>query len=214
MIYLISDIHGNVDKAEELLKACPEFIKNIVFLGDIGFGFPEFDIDRFYCLLNNQYQNKVFYLIQGNHDNADCFMNKSNVMAVTTYDWHKIIDIDGVRVLMIPGAFSYDKNMRLPGVSWWDNEEMSYDALSNLIKNYKIADIILSHDAPLTSYFYFFPETKISKTNAALDEILDGTVKSGKSVRWFHGHLHFGYVNQIRGLTLTGVAMENALSVF
>lgn len=212
-MYLISDFHGDVDTFHRLMLQCPSNVNSVICLGDMGFGFPEFDVESFYRLMMEEYRNKTFYLIQGNHDNPECIMEKGNVRIITTDTWHKFAIVDGFNVLMIPGAYSYDKSMRVPGVSWWNTEEMSYIALENLLLNWNKADVILSHDAPLASYFNFFPETKISKTNAALDGLLVDIVRSGKNVRWFHGHLHFGYTQKLKNLQLTGIAIDSSLLV-
>ena len=214
MIHLVSDFHGNVDIFEENMHRCPRFCNNVFLLGDMGFGFPEFDKERFYRLLRKRYSDKQFYLIQGNHDFLGEMDDSDNVKIVTAETWHKFTCINNLNILMIPGAYSYDKNQRIPDVSWWYTEEMSYAALENLLQVWKMADVIISHDAPLSSYFYFFPETKISRTNAALDAILVDLIKYEKPIHWFHGHLHYGYHQTIGNLQLIGVRQDSSFTVF
>lgn len=214
MFHLISDFHGNISSFKDGMLQCPKTCKDIFLLGDIGFGFPEFDKKRLYGLMTETFSGKNFYLIQGNHDYLGEMDNATNVKCITTDTWHKFVVVDGLNILLIPGAYSYDKHLRIVDVSWWPTEELSYEALENVTKVWNLADVIISHDAPLSSYLEFFPQTKISKTNATLDVLLQNVVSSQKPIHWYHGHLHYGYHQTIGNLQLIGVRQDSSLTVF
>lgn len=216
MIFLISDVHGDVAKVESLLLQRPYDCNTVVYLGDIGFGFKEFDKSRFYKILQSL-PNVMFYLIQGNHDNADEMVNGvyDNVYHVTTYNGPKLVTIDHENVLMIPGAYSYDKHLRIFGVSWWENEQMTAEQYNELKAIAVESNIhtILSHDAPLQQYFNIFPTTVASMSNNALDRVLYCLISSdnhkNRQFIWVHGHLHYSYIEQIANVSIVGVNQDS-----
>lgn len=212
-MYIISDIHGDVNTFLKLMSKKPLQEKEVVLLGDVGYGFPDFDVERFndYLLRNPRIR---FYIIQGNHDNAECMgVPIANVRYITTKTGSIVHYIDGNSVIMIPGASSYDKNLRVPGVSWWENEQLSEEQLAESIKLATSCDIILSHDAPLQQYFMFFPETKPSRTNRALDMLLMELIRTQKKTLWLHGHLHENYIDIFDVLTIQGIAEDIATNL-
>ena len=210
-MFVISDVHGDVSKIYRLLKNKPLHDKHVILLGDIGYGFPGFDaysLSRLFV-----YMSTVnFYVVQGNHDNADAMIcNDSNVQMITTYTGAKVHYINNKAVLLVPGALSYDKNMRVPNVSWWVNEQMQENQLADVIDLGLQVDLILSHDAPLQQYLSFYPETKTSMTNRALDTLLFTLIREQKDITWVHGHLHFNYLERKNGVTLCGVGEDGYL---
>lgn len=210
-MFIISDVHGNVNRVFSLFKNKPLLEKHVILLGDIGYGFPEFDIEQLNWLFQSA-PTVNFYVVQGNHDNADAMVcDYPNVRMITTYTGAKVHYINGKAVLLVPGALSYDKNLRVPGVSWWHNEQLSEEQLAEVIELGPQVDLILSHDAPLQQYFMFFPETKTSMTNRALDILLLSLIREHKSITWVHGHLHYAYLERKNGVTLCGVGEDGNL---
>ena len=212
-MYIISDIHGDVNTFLKLMSKKPFQEKEVVLLGDVGYGFPDFDVERFndYLLRNPRIR---FYIIQGNHDNAECMgVPIANVRYITTKTGSIVHYIDGNSVIMIPGALSYDKNMRVPGVSWWANEQMSDEQLATAIELAKTCDIILTHDAPLQQYFAFFTETKTSQTNRALDTLLMELIRTQHKTLWLHGHLHENYIDIFDVFQIQGIASDTAMNL-
>ena len=212
-MYIISDIHGDVNTFLKLMSKKPFQEEEVVLLGDVGYGFSDFDVERFndYLLRNPRIR---FYIIQGNHDNADC-MNTymHNVWYITTESGAIVHNIDNKSVIMIPGALSYDKNLRVPGVSWWANEQMSDEQLATAIELAKTCDIILTHDAPLQQYFAFFTETKTSQTNRALDMLLMELIRTQHKTLWLHGHLHENYIDIFDVFQIQGIASDTAMNL-
>ncbi|RTL00159.1 MAG: metallophosphatase family protein [Proteobacteria bacterium] len=210
-MFVISDVHGDVSKIYKLLEKKPLHEKYVILLGDIGYGFPEFDVERLNWLFQSM-PTVSFYVVQGNHDNADAMMcNFPNVRMITTHTGAKVYYINSKAILLVPGALSYDKNMRVPNVSWWQNEQMTDEQLSDVIELGPQVDLIISHDAPLQQYFMFFPETKTSLTNRALDMVLFSLIRENKNIIWVHGHLHYTYLERKNGVTLCGIGEDGYL---
>ena len=62
-------------------------------------------------------------------------------------------DINGTRIFTYGGATSVDKDLRVPGVSWWEHENPSVEELKDIDKIISIireygVDYILTHTAP------------------------------------------------------------------
>jgi len=210
-MFVISDVHGDVGKIYKLLEKKPLHEKHVILLGDIGYGFPEFDVYSLNRLFASM-PTVSFYVVQGNHDNADMMVcSYPNVRMITTHTGVRVHYINNKAVLLVPGALSYDKNMRVPGVSWWQNEQMTDEQLSEVIELGPQVDLILTHDAPLQQYFMFFPETKTSMTNRALDTLLFSLIRENKNITWVHGHLHFAYLERKNGVTLCGIGEDGYL---
>jgi hypothetical protein len=205
MRYLISDVHGNKDVLRKLI--IESLTDNITLIGDIGFGFG-ITMDWF-----KLFPDKKITLLQGNHDNAQCMYSDKNVSCITTFNGYRFEYSTGT--LHIPGAYSYDKKYRINGISWWDNEEMNVVQLQSLIdfvaNNVHYIKNIISHDAPLSMYYNFFPETVRSRTNVALDTIKEIILENEVTVNWYHGHLHYGYSYRVGNLNIIGLQMETGM---
>ncbi|HNS42165.1 MAG TPA: metallophosphoesterase family protein [Taishania sp.] len=213
MFHVISDIHGNLSSLEKSLSKCPTQCEQIFLLGDIGFGFEEFDVKGYYELITfYNRKGKMITAIQGNHDNAEAMSS----VEVTTLDGPEVYVYNGKFFLLIPGALSYDKKLRVEGVSWWRNEEMNHahcNETFDLIVNYNF-DYILSHDAPLSKYLDFFSQTLPSATNTMLNGILTKLSEKNKKSTWIHGHLHQSYFEQVNNVNLIGVAEDTYITIF
>lgn len=213
MFHVISDFHGDVGLFIQNIDKCPTYISTVILSGDIGFGFPEFDRSNFEYIMG-LFRHKHFYLVQGNHDNADVMNDGSNWTAVTTKVGPKIITADTDTILLIPGAYSYDKHLRVPGISWWPNEEMSQSQLDKISILVNQVNTIVSHDAPLMQYTQFFTEVKPSITNRMLDKIYLELLLYQKKRLWIHGHFHKSYIETKNNVTIIGVDEGQSISIF
>lgn len=211
MFHVISDVHGNLEILNHLIEKCPGNIETIILNGDIGFGFvpTEQIMERLFA-----YPNKKFLVIQGNHDNAnEMTTDTKNVVFFTTFHGNVQVLFKDKLVQLIPGALSYDKQFRVPGISWWSNEEMSYRELRYVCSH--IIDtkpsIIVSHDAPLSQYSKFFQSTKAGITNSFLEVLRDAI---DWPVTWIHGHLHQSYFEQTKFISFIGIGEDGYVTVY
>jgi hypothetical protein len=101
-------------------------------------------------------------------------------------------NIDGHKFLALGGALSIDKDSRIPGIGWWENEmwsEKEKKDIFKLLKKKNEFDYVLSHTGTTRSNQMvkkwslppLFDEVDI------LNEKIDGCI-SCKG--WFCGHMH------------------------
>ena len=91
--------------------------------------------------------------------------------------------------MYIGGAWSIDGYRRIPGVSWWDDEELSWEDLERMIEiaTTEFPRIIISHDAPTAAINGHMTVSRIpTRTTSALDVILE----YAPPALWVFGHWH------------------------
>ena len=198
-------------------------IRYLVVLGD--FGLPWYDCpvdengihprngtDRY---LLKWYNDKPFTVLalMGNHDNYDMIqrlpqveMFGSTALKLSKNVFYlkrgEIYIIEGKSFLVLGGAASTDKAIRIPHVSWWEQEEWSAGEIKRffdrLEKGGRTFDYVLSHTGPSAGI----------QCIENLDGLMpDSTVKLNDEVnsrvsykKWFFGHWHsdWGYENFAR----------------
>ena len=103
------------------------------------------------------------------------------------------------RLFWLAGAFSIDKDYRIPGISWWEDEELSYSELETAIALYaeKKPEYVLSHECPARAgralldglmgpYFSAKGDCCTSRTSQALQAMFE--IHQPKE--WVFGHYH------------------------
>ena len=140
MIFFTGDIHGNVNGVADFInKVHPTMEDIIVLLGDVGANYYNGRKDH----LMKQWLNNSgtrFLCIHGNHE-----MRPVHVSGYIETEWcggagwlqpeypnlifakdGEIYTMNGLRYLVIGGAYSVDKYYRLSrGWSWWPDEQPS-----------------------------------------------------------------------------------------
>jgi hypothetical protein len=98
--------------------------------------------------------------------------------------------LDGTRVLFAGGADSTDKSQRVPGDTWWPQEQISMRDMQRLPEaDSGAADWVISHTCPTLFHLekalgYSPKNTDRSKT------YLDSVFESFRPKRWWFGHYH------------------------
>lgn len=186
---ICGDWHKDWGYIEKALKHWYELgIKEIIHVGDVGF---MFNIDIYLKVLSNllkKYDIKL-YFIEGNHED---------------YSWLTKLDKDeeglnkaGVRIKHIPrgyrikykekdivfvgGGVSVDQHRRRKDYDWWSEEELTDEEVKE-ISEQDSADILISHDCPITFELglpnsHYFPSDLIEKSDKhreKLDKIYKG----------------------------------------
>ncbi len=109
----------------------------------------------------------------------------------------EVFDFDGFKCIVIGGAYSVDKYIRLArGWNWFDNEQPSPEIKQAVERRLdsigRKVDIILSHTCP----FKYEPiETFISgidqtQVDTSTEEWLDTIEESVEYKKWYCGHFH------------------------
>ena len=148
MIAVCGDFHAEFGKVNQFINSMP-LISTILQCGDFGY-WP-----RFYNfnqgnkkLIKNK--NVKIYWCDGNHEDFDSIKKIENNEILPNIFYMKRGSIltleDGRKVLFIGGAYSIDKDARIPGDTWFPEEEITQKDIYDL-PDEKI-DIVISHTAP------------------------------------------------------------------
>lgn len=184
---IVGDVHGKIDSYLNLLHGYRD--QSSVQIGDMGFGFlPLKEFDRLPA-------NAWFF--RGNHDHPDLARKSQHCLG----DWG-IREIDGVRFFFLSGAWSIDQALRIEGLSWWRDEELSIAELNKAVEFYADTkpDIVLSHDGPniatdvLMNKFTLHKDRPIpTRTGQALSAMWE--IHWPK--QWIFGHWHVNWKQKI-----------------
>lgn len=208
MIYLIGDIHGDITQImKENLKKSGINIKyndTVIVLGDFGVMFSDTEQQRDSLEYISELSYNVAF-IDGNHENFD-YLNKQEVCTKWGNKVHKLADrcfhlirgniyrIEGHSFLCFGGATSVDKEYRVLGSTYWNEELPNREDINRLEKSLgsgKCIDYVLTH----TCSNITLDRMKTIKPfgdRCKVRDILDGVEEylSGKSFKWFFGHFH------------------------
>jgi predicted phosphohydrolase len=181
---VVGDVHGRI------LDLNTKAIRNTRILhfqvGDLGAGFAN---------LSKLCPNIIW--TRGNHDDPKiCYEHPSYAG-----------DYGHLRgkyksLYYIGGGYSIDQDQRIPGISWWENEELSYEQLDNIIDDVvqKKPQVMITHECPTSIIPYVgFPSVfgiPPSRTAQALERILE----QHKPVTWLFGHHHMSLRQVIQGV--------------
>ena len=180
-IRIIGDCHGAIRNTHvgRSYKGLINGIPYSVQLGDLGFDYsPLDDVDPI--------RHRV---IMGNHDNYDAIPPH----ALGDYGTHVIPLKNGseFKFFFIRGAFSIDQYRRILGISYWANEELSWEQMYAMIPVWEKEkpEIVISHDCPASLLPLVgcpFRDLKPSRTC----NIMDNLFALHKPKLWIFGHHH------------------------
>jgi len=133
---IIGDVHGKYLSYLKLI----ENVERSVQIGDFGFGFGTRGEAKFIDSLIDQMHGENL-IIRGNQDPPSEIARSSHFIP------------DGTiknSTMFIGGASSIDRQYRIPGVDWWEDEQLSQDELDQLIEVYreKKPRVLITHEAP------------------------------------------------------------------
>lgn len=185
----IGDVHGKFSHYRKIIKEK----QNTIQIGDMGVGFKTMSPDgELTPSANPPYDTMVennARFIRGNHDNPGVCANHTQWIK----DGSVITTAKGVKVMLVGGAWSIDWQWRVPGVSWWDNEECSVAQFNEIIDTYETykPDIMVTHDGPQSVVAEMFlngthKPLYPSRTGQALDVMFG----MHKPKMWIYGHWH------------------------
>lgn len=222
-IFFLSDIHGDFYPIQNLNKRLGYTLDEydtIVLLGDTGLNYYLNKKDekfknqflKFPCkffIIRGNHEERVSNCVKRNPDNWACSMINVNNIKGQMYvekDYLNIVyamDVPSIYMfkdytsLIIPGAFSPDKEYRLKkGWKWFEDEQLTSnekDAGRFLIqRNSNKFDLVLSHTCPI-SYEprdLFIPSVDQSKVDKSMEMYLGELEMSLKYKAWLWGHFH------------------------
>ncbi len=220
-VLLLGDVHGNLGhftnavEAAKLNGCCA-----VLQLGDFGFwehtSPTHMDAVSDVC----QYYDIPVIWVDGNHENHTLLRTKygpggpkynpiGQGFHQGSHDpWWEIRD--GVwyaprasywiwndkKFLACGGAYSVDKPWRMPGESWWPEETITRDEADDCMAT-GLADVVVSHDAPLSGLQALADTGKeclqTDTNRRLLQEVCDFTRPS----LLVHGHYHHRYTEHL-----------------
>lgn len=186
-MWLIGDIHGDMDFHKRVINEAEEKGQHTLQVGDFGMGFGSvYNLNLELCESIDDIHTRHKF-IRGNHDkplecrNSPMYLGDYGTFTVDT----------GKKVFYISGAYSIDKDWRIPGKNWWHDEQLSesvFDECADLYFQVK-PDIVITHDAPncvLARMYAQRGNSFPSLTSKRLQDILF----SHAPELWFFGHHH------------------------
>lgn len=165
MIYYTGDIHGDESKILYFARRM-ELTEDdiIVILGDVGANYSR-DLHDILMKLALSKVKPTIFCIHGNHE-----IRPANIPSYKTKKWNggtvwyeyqfpnllfakdgEIYDIEGLKHLVIGGAYSVDKDRLIKqGYGWWPDEQPSEAVKCKVGKQIKRqhVNVILSHTCP------------------------------------------------------------------
>ncbi len=209
LIYYTGDIHGSKSEIVDFCKRFEPTEKDtIIILGDVGANFYQ---DLRDVKLKEAFAKlePTIFCIHGNHE-----IRPWNIPTYKTKEWNggtvwyeeeypnilfakdgDMYDIEGIKHLVIGGAYSVDKYYRLVcGYGWWEDEQPS-DEIKRYVEHQvktKEFDVILSHTCP----FKYEPvETFLSgidqsTVDTSTEKWLDTIEEAANYKAWYCGHWH------------------------
>ena len=212
MIYITGDKHADFRR---VLNYCYDNNTTIddllIVLGDSGINYNANERDiRLKNSLSNDYPI-TFFCIHGNHEerpeniesykikrfhDGDVFYEEEYPKILFAKDG-EIYNFNNQKVLVIGGAYSVDKYIRIAkGYNWYESEQPSEETKNRvrevLKKNGNKIDIILSHTCP---YKYipremFLSGVDQSTVDNSTEYFLDEIEESVDYKKWYCGHYH------------------------
>lgn len=179
---VIGDVHGKWMDYLNVVKNPSDSCSKSIQVGDFGVGFGE---RKAYAEYIQSEMGDNHRFIRGNHDNPN-----------ECPEWPQWIPDLMVEdnVMFIGGAHSIDQAFRIPDVSWWEGEELSYQRLTDATVKYEHVkpEIMITHDIPdavARHLFGFYKEANNpSRTRQAFDVMFFQC--DHKPKLWIFGHWH------------------------
>lgn len=211
MIYITGDTHGDFSRIERFCERVhPTSDDVMIILGDAGFNYYGGRRDQRAKERMSQMPITIFS-IHGNHE-----MRPATIPTYRLVEWHggmvyqeeafpnllfamdgEVYDLNGLKAIVIGGAYSVDKYYRLTmGWNWWADEQPSPEIRGKVEQvlddhDWKI-DVVLSHTTPLKyePVEVFLPQIDQSKVDKSTETWLDSIENRLTYQHWYAGHYH------------------------
>lgn len=211
MIYVTGDTHGQFGRVESFCERFETTREDVlIILGDAGVNFSGGMRDD----LKKKFLESLpitIFCIHGNHERRPGTIDTYKEMI-----WHggmvyyeeeyphllfakdgEVFDLDGKKTIVMGGAYSIDKEMRLMyGYGWWEDEQPSEEIKQYVEQQleklgWKV-DVVLSHTTPLKHepvevFLSGIDQSKVDKTTEIWLDAIEDKLDYEK---WYCGHYH------------------------
>lgn len=215
---VVGDMHGNLLSWQRtILPAAKQLNADIIVqVGDFGFGWNLFCPDIASDALTDRFLDELDLLVDdcdgpeilwldGNHENFDRLIeigafdadeptptSEHTTYIPRGYSWKW----QGVRCMALGGAYSVDKNYREPGISWWDQEEITERDVRKALKSEPV-DVLFAHDCyagvKVPGVHADWKQDEFAEVTAPNREKLRRVVRDLEVQLFIHGHYHQAY---------------------
>lgn len=185
----VGDIHGKVQQYYDLVKDTRSSLQ----IGDFGIGM--LDAAKMHLAMRAHTENPDRRFIRGNHDNPSACRSFPGYISDGTY-------FSKLDLFAVGGAWSIDKDERIPGWDWWPDEELSGQDFSLVQSIYADTKprVMVTHDAPHSVLLQMFQDgthKPIIKTQTSFH--LQEMFEAHQPDYWIFGHWHLGLRENIEG---------------
>ncbi len=243
MLFATGDIHGYPYDRE---WPKDEEVKGVIIAGDFGIPFgllsPNHGIEQIESELERAvYLNGLgypIYALCGNHDDRDAYGAMESIY-VGTYPMRRlamygeefeniyIVDrpwygtIDGLKLLLIPGAACHDLFYppmdpsdpdsvektyelmyrgcftRTKHRSWWEDEDVDEELVNGILTHVTEVDGIITHDAPThIATVYNREYMGLIENPTKGEKVLEDVYNKVNFKWWIHGHFHHNWIDE------------------
>lgn len=211
MIYITGDTHGHFERIQIFCEQHHTTKDDIIIiLGDAGINFSGLFKDN----IKKDFLSHLpitLFCIHGNHE-----QRPFTIPSYKEKSWHEgivyvedeypnlvfakdgeIYDFDGKKTMVIGGAYSIDKMMRIVyGYGWWEDEQPSEEIKQYVEQQLKLnqwkMDVILSHTCPLKyePVEVFLLGIDQNRVDQSTEIWLDEIENKLNYQKWYCGHFH------------------------
>lgn len=218
---LLGDTHGDAGAVNYARKmANIEGCKYIIQLGDFSYYWCGRDTTHLWSD-KSKFPNVEVIFLPGNHEDwaqLDKLTPGNSHKMVTYLGRVNLLNLDGLNVLTVGGAFSIDQGGRKLGVDYFQQEEITEADINRafeLVDKFGRIDIILSHDAPETqplvdhmnimATYWGGLHPKLEQGSATQRRAIEAIVAKAKPKLLVHGHYHYRYESTYMNTKIVGL---------
>jgi len=209
MIYITGDTHGNIDIRRLSIDNFPDQRKMtkedvVIICGDFGIIWKDNSEMRYWLdWLSEKSFTTLF--VDGNHENfnllhqypvIDKYGGKVGKINDSVFHLKRgqVYDIQGKTFLTFGGARSHDKAFRTEFVSWWKEEEPTYEEAIRAIKAIeecqKNIDFVITHAPPYSIAEKLVENNYDDPTEVQMNVIRNRLREHKHDYQWYYGHYH------------------------
>lgn len=193
MTIFIGDVHGKYNQYKNILARTV----NTIQVGDMGVGFRRTTGYRAGTFMQNPPHYAMLAgghrFIRGNHDNPGVCRGHSQ--------WIPDGAVEG-DMMFVGGAASINKHLRIPDYTWWEDEELSYKQLDDMITVYTTTKprVMVTHDCPEELAQVLLTIKSQLEPNGTRTRTAFQRMWSAHSPEiWVFGHWHHSFDHVLRG---------------
>jgi predicted phosphodiesterase len=187
----VGDVHGKYKQYKRLIKDVPASIQ----VGDLGLGFIRPQTMRpmqnppHYAMVRGNHR-----FIRGNHDNPNACRFHSQ--------WIPDGTVEG-DMMLVGGAVSIDIPMRVEGLTWWPDEELSSAEMMPIVDRYisEKPKIMVSHECPdqITEIILALSDKTKLELQSCTRHAFQTMFEAHQPDIWIFGHYHQSLDRVIEG---------------